>query len=38
MFGAIVGSQGKEQFQRPLHKVKAFLNGLAIQNLAPTQL
>ena len=31
MVGIIVGSKGKEQFRRTLHKVKAFLNGKAIQ-------
>ena len=38
LLGVIVGSKGKEQFRRPLHKVKGFLNGPAIQNSAPTQL
>ena len=38
VIGVIVGSKGKEQFRRPLHKVKGFLNGPAIQNSAPTQL
>lgn len=28
------GSKGKEEFRRPLHKIKAFLNGEVIQKSA----
>ena len=38
LIGVIVGSKGKKRFWRPLHKIKAFLNSLTIQNLASIQL
>ena len=38
MLGIIVSPKGKEKFWRHLHKVKSFLNGLAIQKLAPRPL